>query len=157
MQRVTGQLAELAELAALAAEEAEQLLANAKRALRRAETKADKLRERGVHDPVAGRRRGRLARAVNHLTELLAATRQIVGTEQAARGRAHPQWGQGRVHPADGRPRPTDRLGRRGRSGTGAKTTSTTTKTGSTTPKHRASHPHPHLSPGRANIRGSTS
>ena len=75
MRRVTGQLAELA---ATTAAEAERLLANAKQALRRAKAKADKLRERGIHDAAAGRRRGRLARAVNDLTELLEATRQIV-------------------------------------------------------------------------------
>jgi ABC-type transporter Mla subunit MlaD len=84
VRRVTG---ELAELAAIAAEEADRLLANAKQALRRAKAKADGLRERGEHDAVAGRRRGRLARAVNHLSELLEATRQIVAqTRQRVAG-----------------------------------------------------------------------
>ena len=52
--RVTGQLAELA---ATAADEAQRLLVNANRALRRARAKAAQLRERGVHDAAAGRRR----------------------------------------------------------------------------------------------------
>jgi transposase, IS5 family len=39
------------------------------------------------HDAAAGRRRGRLARAVNHLSELLEATRQIVAqTRQRVAG-----------------------------------------------------------------------
>jgi IS5 family transposase len=69
--------AELADLAATAANEAERLLANATRALRKARTDVAKLTA-GRWDPAAGRRRGRLARAVNDLTELLAMTRQIV-------------------------------------------------------------------------------
>jgi transposase, IS5 family len=75
VQRVTG---ELAELAVTAAEDAERLLVNAKRALRRARATAERLGERGEHDPAAGRRRGRLARAVNDLAELLCATWRIV-------------------------------------------------------------------------------
>src|SRR5215207_2220133 len=74
VRRVTGELAELAETAAA---DAQRLLTNAKRALRRARTKAARLRACGGHDPAAGRRRGRLARAVNDLTELLDATGQI--------------------------------------------------------------------------------
>ena len=84
MRRVTG---ELAELAATAADEAQRLLVNAKRALRRARTEADELRERGERDTAARRRRGRLARAVNDLTGLLDATRQIVAqTRQRVAG-----------------------------------------------------------------------
>jgi hypothetical protein len=60
-----------------AAREAARLLANATQALRRARAKATRLKARGGCDAVAGRRRGRLARAVNDLTELLAATGQI--------------------------------------------------------------------------------
>src|SRR6516165_6658896 len=56
VRRVTRQLAELA---ATAVADAEPLLANAKRALRRAQAKADELRKRGVHDAAAGRRRPR--------------------------------------------------------------------------------------------------
>ncbi len=82
--RVTG---ELAELAATAADEAQRLLVNAKRALRRAAAKADGLRACGIGDAVTGRRRGRLARAVNDLTKLLDATRQILAqTRQRVAG-----------------------------------------------------------------------
>ena len=111
VRRVTGQLAELA---ATAAGEAERLLANAKQALRRARAKADKLRKRGVHDAAAGRRRGRLARAVNDLTELLEATRQIVAqTRQRVAGHT-PDGATRRVslHDADARPIAKGRLGR---------------------------------------------
>jgi len=111
VRRVTGQLAELA---ATAAGEAERLLANAKQALRRARAKADELRERGQRDAVAGRRRGRLARAVNDLNALLAATRQIVAqTRQRVAGHT-PDGATRRVslHDADARPIAKGRLGR---------------------------------------------
>jgi transposase, IS5 family len=111
VRRVTG---ELAELAATAADEAERLLANAKRALRRAKATAAELRERGEHDAAAGRRRGRLARAVNHLTELLEATRQIVAqTRQRVAGHT-PDGATRRVslHDSDARPIAKGRLGR---------------------------------------------
>ena len=71
--------AELADLAETAANEAERLLANAKRALRKAEDRRRASRRPTVScDAVTGRRRGRLVRAVNDLTELLDATRKIV-------------------------------------------------------------------------------
>ncbi|VBA50706.1 hypothetical protein LAUMK191_02006 [Mycobacterium attenuatum] len=109
--RVTG---ELAELAATAADEAQRLLVNAKRALRRAQAKADALRTRGIHDAAAGRRRGRLARAVNDLTKLLEATRQIVvQTRQRVAGHT-PDGATRRVslHDPDARPIAKGRLGR---------------------------------------------
>ncbi len=111
VRRVTGQLAELA---AAAADKAQRLLANAKRALRRARVKADELRERGEHDAVAGRRRGRLARAVNHLTELLAATRQIVAQTRQRVAGTIPDGATRRVslHDGDARPIAKGRLGR---------------------------------------------
>ena len=111
VRRVTGQLAELA---ATAADEAQRLLANAKRALRRARVKADELRERGEHDAVAGRRRGRLARAVNQLTELLAATRQIVAQTRQRVAGTIPDGAARRVslHDGDARPIAKGRLGR---------------------------------------------
>ena len=59
------------------AAEAERLLGNAKRALRAARKKAADLAAAGGKDAAAGRRRGRLARAVNDFTELLQATRRI--------------------------------------------------------------------------------
>ena len=111
VRRVTGQLAELA---ATAAEEAERLLANATRALRGARVTADELRERGEHDAAAGRRRGRLARAVNDLTELLAATRQIVAQTRQRVAGVTPDGATRRVslHDGDARPIAKGRLGR---------------------------------------------
>jgi enoyl-[acyl-carrier-protein] reductase (NADH) len=74
VRRVTGELAGLAERAA---GEAEKLLVNARRTLRHATAKAAELAAAGVHDAAAGRRRGRLRRAVNDLADLLDATRRI--------------------------------------------------------------------------------
>jgi transposase, IS5 family len=111
VRRVTGQLAEPA---ATAADEAQRLLVNAKQALRRAQAKADELRERGERDTAAGRRRGRLARAVNDLTGLLDATRQIVAqTRQRVAGHT-PDGASRRVslHDGDARPIAKGRLGR---------------------------------------------
>jgi len=66
------------------AAEAEKLPVNARRALRRAQLRAAQLTAAGDHDPAAGRRRGRLRRAVDDLTRLLAATRRIA--DQTANG-----------------------------------------------------------------------
>src|SRR4051812_10447882 len=74
VRRITGELAELAERAA---GDAERLLANARRALRRARSQAADLAAVGGRDAAAGRRRGRLRRAVDDLAELLTATRAI--------------------------------------------------------------------------------
>jgi IS5 family transposase len=76
VQRITGELADLAQATA---RDAQRLLVNARRALRRARVKAAELAAAGVHDAAGGRRRGRLARAVNDLSDLLAATERIVG------------------------------------------------------------------------------
>ena len=66
VQRITGELAGLAERAAA---DAQRLLANARRALRRAQLQAEHLAAgRRAPDPAAGRRRGRLRRAVNDLS-----------------------------------------------------------------------------------------
>ena len=102
------------ELADAAAKDAERLLTNAKRALRKARTKAVQLKASGGHDPVAGRRRGRLARAVDDLSELLDATRQIaVQTRQRLAG-AMPEGATRRVslHDPDARPIAKGRLGK---------------------------------------------
>jgi transposase, IS5 family len=107
----TGELAELAETAA---RDAERLLVNAKRALRRATAKAAELRGRGERDAAAGRRRGRLVRAVNDLAKLLTATRQIVAqTRQRVVGHT-PDGATRRVslHDDDARPIAKGRLGR---------------------------------------------
>jgi IS5 family transposase len=74
VRRITGELAKLAELAAA---DAERLLLNARRALRRATATTAEPATAGHRDPDAGRRRGRLRRAVNDLTGLLAVTRRI--------------------------------------------------------------------------------
>ena len=107
----TGELAELAETAA---RDAERLLVNATRAVRRATARAAELRARGEHDAAAGRRRGRLVRAVNDLAKLLDATRQIVAqTRQRVAGHT-PDGATRRVslHDGDARPIAKGRLGR---------------------------------------------
>lgn len=84
MLKSTGELVGLAETAA---RDAQRLLVNAKRAVRVAAAKAAALRARGEHDAAAGRRRGRLVRAVNDLSKLVAATRQIAAqTRQRVSG-----------------------------------------------------------------------
>ena len=111
VRRVTGELAELAEASVA---EAQRLLVNAKRALRRAKTKAERRRERGIHDAAAGRRRGRLARAVNDLTELLTAACKIVAQTRERVAGITPDGATRRVslHDADARPIAKGRLGR---------------------------------------------
>jgi len=111
VHRVTGELAELAETAAA---DAQRLLANAKRALRRARTKAAQLRACGGHDPAAGRRRGRLARAVNDLTELLDATGQIAAQARQRLSGIVPDGARRRVslHDPHARPIAKGRLGK---------------------------------------------
>jgi IS5 family transposase len=107
----TGELAELAETAA---REAERLLVNAKRAVRRAQAKAVELRARGQHDAAAGRRRGRLVRAVNDLDKLLDATRQIVAQTRQRVAGITPDGASRRVslHDGDARPIAKGRLGK---------------------------------------------
>jgi hypothetical protein len=91
-----------------AAREAARLLANATQALRRARAKATRLKARGGCDAVAGRRRGRLARAVNDLTELLAATGQIAAQTRQRLAGTTPDGSTRRVSlvviPRKGRP-----------------------------------------------------
>jgi IS5 family transposase len=107
----TGELAELAETAA---REAERLLVNAKRAVRGATAKAAELRARGQHDAAAGRRRGRLVRAVNDLAKLLDATRQIVAQTRQRVAGVTPDGASRRVslHDGDARPIAKGRLGK---------------------------------------------
>jgi IS5 family transposase len=111
VRRVTGELVDLAETAV---KDAERLLVNAKRALRRARAKAKDFKAAGGHDPVAGRRRGRLARAVNDLTELVDATQQIAAqTRQRLSGVT--SAGATRkvsLHDPDARPIAKGRLGK---------------------------------------------
>ena len=111
VRRVTGELADLAESAV---RDAERSVANAKRALRRARTKAEADRASGRSDPAAGRRRGRLARAVDDLTDLLAATRQVAGQTRQRLAGVTPDGATRRVslHHPDARPIAKGRLGK---------------------------------------------
>src|SRR5215210_6719699 len=106
--------AELADLAETAAAEAERLLANAKRALGRARAKAARRKADGCADPIAGRRRGRLARAVNDLAELLEATRKIAAQTRQRLSGTTPDGATRRVslHDPDARPIAKGRLGK---------------------------------------------
>jgi IS5 family transposase len=103
VRRKNGELADLAETAAA---EAERLLRNAKRALRKARADADGRMAEGRRDPAAGRRRGRLARAVNDLAELLEATRRIVDQSRQGLAGTTPDGATRRVslHDPDARP-----------------------------------------------------
>jgi transposase, IS5 family len=105
---------ELADLAQATVGDAQRLLGNARRALRRARLKAAELAETGVRDAAAGRRRGRLARAVTDLSKLLDATTRIIGqTRQRIIG-VTPD-GAHRVvslHDGDARPIAKGRLGK---------------------------------------------
>ena len=106
--------AELAGLAETAATEAERLLANAKRAIRAAKKKAAQLKAAGRPDAAAGRRRGRLVRAVNDLTELLEATRRIAAQTRQRLAGTTPDGATRRVslHDPDARPIAKGRLGK---------------------------------------------
>ena len=111
VQRITGELAGLAERAAT---DAERLVANGRRALRRAQAKAEQLAAAGARDAAAGRRRGRLRRAVNDLTKLLDVTRRIAAqTRQRVAGTV-PAGATRRVslHDGDARPIAKGRLGK---------------------------------------------
>jgi len=108
--RATGELAGLAERAA---DEAQRLLANARRALRRADAKAAALAAAGLRDPAAGRRRGRLRRAVSDLAQLLDVTRQVAAQTRRRLAGAMPDGATRRVslHDPDARPIAKGRLG----------------------------------------------
>jgi IS5 family transposase len=111
VRRITGELAGLAELAAA---DGERLLLNARRALRQASTTAAELAAAGVRDPAAGRRRGRLRRAVNDLTGLLTVTRRIAAQTRQRLAGTTPDGATRRVslHDGDARPIAKGRLGR---------------------------------------------
>ena len=111
MRRITGELAGLAEKAA---RDAERLLANARRALRRAQLRAERLAAVGVRDAAAGRRRGRLRRAVNDLVELLDAARRIAAQTRQRVAGTTPDGATRRVslHDPDARPIAKGRLGK---------------------------------------------
>ena len=105
---------ELADLAQAAVGDAHCLLGNARQALRRARVKAAGMAEAGVRDAAAGRRRGRLARAVNDLSKLLEATTRIIGQTRQRIAGMTPD-GASRVvslHDSDARPIAKGRLGK---------------------------------------------
>jgi len=106
--------AELAGLAETAARDAQRLLANAKRALRRARVQAAERKAGGAHDPAAGRRRGRLVRAVQDLDELLVAARRIAAQTRQRMSGITPDGSTRRVslHDPDARPIAKGRLGK---------------------------------------------
>jgi IS5 family transposase len=111
VRRVTGELAGLAERTA---RDAERLLANARQALRRAQARAADLAAAGLHDAAAGRRRGRLRRAVNDLAGLLEVTRQIAAQTRQRLAGITPDGATRRVslHDGDARPIAKGRLGK---------------------------------------------
>ena len=109
--RATGELAGLAECAAA---EARRLLANARRALHRADAKAAALAAARLKDAAAGRRRGRLRRAVSDLAGLLDVTAQIAAQARQRLAGAMPDGATRRVslHEPDARPIAKGRLGK---------------------------------------------
>ncbi len=111
VRRITGELAGLAEQAA---RDAQRLLVNARRALARAAAKAADLAAVGGRDPAAGRRRGRLRRAVNDLTKLIDAARQIAAQTRQRVAGITPGGASRRVslHDGDARPIAKGRLGK---------------------------------------------
>src|SRR3954454_1297082 len=140
VRRITGELGDLAERAAA---DAERLLTNARRALRRAQAKAADLVAAGGASAAEGRRRGRLHRAVDDLTELLTATRKIAAQTRQRLAGTTPDGASRRVslHDPDARPIAKGRLGRPVEFGYKAQPSSTTsTAWSSTTPWTRAIH-----------------
>jgi transposase, IS5 family len=109
--RSTGELADLAECAAA---EARRLLANARRALRRADANAAALAAAGLKDAAAGRRRGRLRRAVSDLARLLDVTVQVAAQARQRLAGTMPPGATRRVslHDGDARPIAKGRLGK---------------------------------------------
>ena len=138
----TGELAGLAETAA---RDAQRLLANAKRAVRRAKAKAAELRARGEHDAAAGRRRGRLVRAVNDLAKLLDATRQIVAQTRQRLAGTTPTAPPGGSACTTAMPARSPRAAWANRSSSATRPRSSTTTTGSCsiTPSRWATRPTP--------------
>ena len=111
VQRITG---ELAMLARAAAKDAKQVLINARRAASRARVKAAELAAAGIVDAAAGRRRGRLVRAINDLKALVEATEKIIGQARSRIKGVMPD-GASRVvslHDVQARPIAKGRLGK---------------------------------------------
>jgi len=98
----------------VSAPQGEKLLTNARRALRRVQAKAEALAAAGGSDAAAGRRRGRLRRAVNDLTELLEVTRWVAAPTRQRVAGTTPAGATRRVslHDADARPIAQGQLGK---------------------------------------------
>ena len=127
VRRVTGELAELADTVAA---EAERVVTNARRALRTARAKAAADRAHGEHDAAGGRRRGRLARAVTDLADLIGATRTIVAqTRQRLAGQT-PDGATRRVSCTTRTPGRSPRAGSASRSSSATRAKSSTPSTG---------------------------
>jgi transposase, IS5 family len=111
VQRITGELADLAQASV---RDAQRVLVNARRALRKARAKAAALAKAGGRDAAAGRRRGRLARAVHDLSSLLEATEQIIGQTRQRIAGITPDGARRVVslHDRDARPIAKGRLGK---------------------------------------------
>jgi IS5 family transposase len=109
--RVTG---ELADLAGRACRDARRLLVNARGALHRARSRAAGLAAAGLADAAAGRRRGRLRRAVSDLAELLEVTRRIAAQTRQRLAGITPDGATRRVslHDPDARPIARGSLGK---------------------------------------------
>ena len=109
--KTTGELVELAETAA---KDAERLLVNAKQAVRRAKARAADRKAGGMRDAAAGRRCGRLVRAVDDLARLLAAARQIAAQTRQRLAGTTPDGATRRVslHDPHARPIAKGRLGK---------------------------------------------
>lgn len=111
VQRITGELAGLAESAI---KDTRKLLVNARRAVTRARAKAAEQALAGIDDAAAGRRRGRLVRAVNDLKALIEATERIIEQARQRIGGVMPD-GATRVvslHDTQARPIAKGRLGK---------------------------------------------
>jgi hypothetical protein len=111
-----------------------------------AQATAATLAAAGGHDAMAGRRRGRLHRALNDLTRLIEASRQIAAqTHQRVAGLT-PEGATQRVactNPTPGRS-PRDASVSRSSSATKVRSPTTTMVSCSTTACTRATHPTPH-------------
>ena len=162
VQRITGELAGLAERAAA---DAQRLVANARRALRRAHTEAEELAAVGGHDAAAGRRRGRLRRAVDELTALLEATGRVVAQARQRLAGIIPTGRPGGSACTTATPARSRRAGSASRSSSATRRRSSTTTTAScsTTPVRGNPADAPQLAPavgrviaGPAGVRGSS-
>ncbi len=106
--------AELADLAQATIDDAKRVLANARRAVRKAKAEARQRQTSGCADPAEGRRRGRLVQAANHLRDLIEATGQIIDQTRQRLAGSMPPAATRRVslHDPDAHPIAKGRLGK---------------------------------------------